>query len=89
MDFDAVHPALLGVAGADGVGFDDLVDVLELHLLGHLEVERARGVGRSPQRALGERRVPLTAAVAELHDDAGAVRVDGLADLAQAGHDLG
>ena len=48
VDLDAVHAARLGVTGTDGVRFDDLVDILDLHLLGHLEVERARGIRRPP-----------------------------------------
>src|SRR6185369_13974908 len=82
------HASLLGMPGTDGVCRNDLIDVLDLHFFGHLEIERARRVGGRPQRAFGECRMSLAPTVAQLHDDAGAVFVHCGGDLVQAGNDL-
>src|ERR1700739_3044130 len=77
------------MARAQRMAVDDRVDVLSLHLLGHLEIERTRDVRRRPQRPFGQDRLTLPAAVAELHGDPSALRVNRIRDSPEPRHDCG
>ena len=89
VDLDAVEARGLDVARGEGMALDHLVEVLGLHRLRHLAVERARDRRRGHQRAHGVGAVALAAGVAELGDDRSPVLVDGIGDRAQTGHDRG
>ena len=80
VDLDAVVAAFACPHGRIGVGLDQLLDVLGLGLLRHLEHRRAGDVTRADERQLRNQARGLTARVAKLADDLRAVRVNGVRD---------
>ena len=78
VNLDAVVAAFASPHGRLGVGFDQLLDVLGLRLLRHLEHRRTRNVTCADERQLRNQARRLTARVAKLAEDFRAVLVDGV-----------
>ena len=81
--FNAVQIALDRMARSQPVAVNDLLDVLGLHHLGHLAVDRAGNGGRCPHRHAAGHAVGLPAPVPGLRQDQGVVVVHRRRDLAE------
>ena len=81
--FNAVQIALDRMARGQPVAVNDLLDVLGLHHLGHLAVDRAGNGRRRPHRHAAGHAVGLPAPVPCLRQDQGVVVVHRRGDLAE------
>ena len=86
LDLDAVKAGLDGVPRARGEAGDHRADIVGIHRLGVEMARRLRHLRRRPHdmRRMLERGVTT---MRQLAEDLGAVRVDGLGDLAKARND--